>query len=251
MDKRNRIEQYTKAYNEDYDFESILVKYRKQEISEFIKKRKPAKILEIGCGKDPLFKEFLEYESWEEWIVVEPSSYFAKEAETYCDKRCRVICDFFENVSTELAKDMEFDFIVCSALLHELENPKEFLKAVFSLCGDDTDVHINVPNALSFHRQLAVEMGLIESVFEKSDRNVQLKQYHIFDMSRLTNILEESGFELIEKGGYFIKPFTHEQMETIVAEFASDELLTGLHLLGKKYPELASEIYCNIRKSRQ
>ena len=41
---------------------------------------------------------------------------------------------------------------------------------------------------------------------------------------------------------YFVKPFTHSQMEKIASDLGS-EVLDGLYRLGQEIPDLASEIF--------
>ena len=89
-------------------------------------------------------------------------------------------------------------------------------------------------------------MGLIQSEKDLGERNILLQQARIFSIEELTAILKEQGFEIIETGGYFIKPFTHSQMDNL--PFMTPELLDGLFQLGRKLPEIASEIYVNARK---
>ncbi len=51
----NYVEKYTKAGFEDYK-----VLYRRKKILEVIEKYHSKKILEIGCGMEPLFQYVLE-----------------------------------------------------------------------------------------------------------------------------------------------------------------------------------------------
>ena len=62
----------------------------------------------------------------------------------------------------------------------------------------NTIIHINVPNANSFHRLLAVEMGLIENVFELSKNNVSFQQQNVFDLNKLIELVEKLDFKIIE-----------------------------------------------------
>ena len=39
-----------------------------------------------------------------------------------------------------------FDFVIASSLLHEVQDPTRFLRAVRSVCGPETVIHLNVPN---------------------------------------------------------------------------------------------------------
>ena len=49
------IEKYTTDYLVQ-DFEVYQVEYRRRMIAEQIEKYQPQRILEIGCGKEPLFQ---------------------------------------------------------------------------------------------------------------------------------------------------------------------------------------------------
>jgi hypothetical protein len=51
---------------------------------------------------------------------------------------------FLEDISNKIAPD--FNFIVLSSLLHEVEKPVFLLENVKNLCSSNTVVHINVPN---------------------------------------------------------------------------------------------------------
>ena len=50
----------------------------------------------------------------------------------------------------------------------------------------NTYVYINVPNANSIHRLIAMEIGIIENIFAKSERNKYLNQKEIFDTYQST-----------------------------------------------------------------
>ncbi len=136
--------------------------------------------------------------------------------------------------------------IICSSLLHEVENPKNLLHEISLASNQNTVIHINVPNADSFHRILAVKSGLIESTKTFSGRNVQMQQHVVFDMNSLINIMSETGFNVIEQGQYFLKPFFHSQMARMMQLNIIDEkVLDGLYEMGKE--NFGSEIYVNIK----
>ena len=128
----------------------------------------------------------------------------------------------------------------------KLKNLKRYSAASKELTKANGIIHINVPNAFSLHRQLAYEMGMIESVYQFSQSNKDFLQFHVFDKESLRKLVVSNGLEVIEEGGYFIKPFTHQQMEGIV-DIVGNQVLEGLWKLGRKYPELASEIFVNVR----
>ena len=78
------IKQYVKNYN-DMSFEKYQVNFRRKKVLEIIKKYYPTRILEIGCGMNPLFQ----YIDWpiENYTVVDPSEDFIKNAKRLTDRK--------------------------------------------------------------------------------------------------------------------------------------------------------------------
>ena len=108
-------------------------------------------------------------------------------------------------------------------------------------------MHVNVPNAHSLHRLLAVEIGLIEDPFELSSTQKQMQQHSTFGLDSLAELLCQQGFEVQSSGGYFIN-FTHPQMQDLCdCGFLTGAHLEGLFRLSRRMPEFGSEIYINAR----
>jgi 2-polyprenyl-3-methyl-5-hydroxy-6-metoxy-1,4-benzoquinol methylase len=243
------ITAYAKNYIEQ-PFEEVLVHYRKKKILELINKYEHKRILEIGCGLDPFFNCFRDFEKL---VILEPSTYFYENAKTILlnDKRLipkvNIINNYLENCINELA-EFNFDFILVSGLLHEIKNVSSFLKNLRLILTENTTIHVNVPNANSFHRILALEMGLINSVFKMSETNLRLEQQIVFDSHSLSELIIEHGYKIINSGSYFIKPFTHKQMaELKVSQIIDEKLLDGLFNMAKYMPELGAEIFIEFK----
>lgn len=240
------IKDYTDKYNVP-NFEDYQVKYRRRKVLEVINTYQPRKILEIGCGMEPLF-DFIDKVGYDKWIVIEPSEIFWENAVKLAENNSKItiINDYFGTGSLQL--DNEWDLIICSSLLHEIEEPKDFLHEIKRICNGKTVVHIDVPNANSFHRLLAQCMGIISDVHEKSERNKIYQQNSVFDLNTLCKLMSESEFNIIDKGSYFIKPFTHSQMYKLMSEKIIDEkVLDGLYDLSQYMKEYGSEIFINAR----
>ncbi len=247
------INLYTKVYD-GLPFEKIQVEFRRKKVLEQIMKYKHDRMLEVGCGLEPLFTYF---DDFSEMTIVEPSSEFVNKAHKMIDEKytkgdfsVEIIQGFFEEKCAQIS-NKQYDVIIISSLLHELENPKRILDATYGLCADNTVVHINVPNAKSLHRYLAVEMGLIDSVYEKSAQQIKLNQHTTFDLESLIMLIEECGFSVIEKGSYFPKLFTHAQMQKLVDEkIINGEMLEGMYKMSKYLGEYGSEIFVDVVKRR-
>jgi len=236
-------------YQENYaslPFEQSQARYRKRKIVESLEKHQPRAILEIGCGLDPIFNH---YAAFDHCTIIEPGDDFVRLArdQARSDDAIAVVHGTLEeNVETLLKT--RYDFIILSSLLHEVGDSKRLLDAAARLCSPTTIVHINVPNARSFHRLLALEMGLIGDLFEKSATQRRMQQSHTFDVDSLAELASQSGFQVVEQGTFFIKPFTHAQMGSLqAAGLVTDLMLDGLYGLSSHFPDNGSEIFMNVR----
>lgn len=236
-------------YQENYaslPFEESQARYRKRKIVESLERHQPRSILEIGCGLDPIFNY---YATFDHCTIIEPGDDFvrlAREQTRSNDAVAIVHGTLEENVETLI--EARYDFIILSSLLHEVSDSKLLLDATARLCGLTTIVHINVPNARSFHRLLALEMGLISDLFETSSTQRQMQQSHTFDVTSLARLVSQSGFQVVEQGTFFIKPFTHAQMASLqAAGLLTDAMLNGLYRLSRYFPDNGSEIFMNVR----
>lgn len=239
---------YETYYNQ-LAFEPIMIEYRRKAIIENLTRYKHERILEIGCGNEPIFKYFSDYKFM---TVVEPCESFYKNAFELKKgrKNIELYNDIFENVSGTL-NDEKIDFIIVSCLLHEIQDTTTFLEKLHSICNESTIVHLSVPNANSFHRLLALEMGIIENLFDSSSMNMLMRQ-RVYNLSTLTELLSGRNFRILESGSYFIKPFTHIQMQQLVdLKIIRKRLMDGLYGMSKYIPEMGSEIYVNCSMQKR
>lgn len=238
--------EYAQQYAED-EFETVLVEIRRRRVLASIGPYEPRQVLEVGCGMEPLFTS---YEDFDRHTIVEPSPQFVDRARKLAgdDSRVVVIHGTLEKHADELA-NRNFDAIVVSSLLHEVPDARALLGAVRAVCGPSTIVHVNVPNVRSFHRLLAVEGGLIEDVHEPSDMERRFGRHDRFDAATLQALVTSEGFRPLAAGTYFIKPFTHAQMKALLASPAFDRasLLHGLEGMIKHMPDLGCELYVDLQ----
>jgi len=243
------IESYESVYQKDF-CEQIQVRLRKKQSIALIQKYSHQRILEIGCGNSPLFADFSDFS---EMTIVEPSSQFMGHARELAKKKemtnvFLVLGTLEENVT--LLSEKSYDYIILSSLLHEVENPEQLLYAVLQLCSAETVVHINVPNAMSIHRILAKEMGIIKDVHEVSDQGKNLQQHSVFDMQSLWKMAEKCGFSVLEHGSYIPKFLSSSQMEQMLHyEIIDERFFDALNNLSDLMPEYGSEIYIQVKRS--
>ena len=241
---------YEKQFLQDYqngDFENTLTQYRKKTIVKILQKYKAKNILEIGCGMEPIF---LEYKDFEKLTVVEPANAMYHSAlnyqrETVGEIEC--IHDFVENRVDEL-KVKSFDFILLVGLIHEVEDPDKLMDAVKRICKRESYVLITTNNPESFHLTLAYEAGMIPQLGILTDKAKSFQRNAAFTMDEMKNLVQKYCFTVVEEGSYFIKPFSHRQMKEIVDnQIIGREVLDGLDGLIKYIPQLGAENYCIVR----
>ncbi len=231
-------------YYEKKSFEEIQVIYRRKKILEVMNHYKHGHVLEIGCGMDPLFSHIDDYQSM---AVVEPGSHFYENACKLSENDNRITCykGFFEDeVPNLLQNQPSFDYIVAT-MLTELENLDRGYQALSELCSEKTILYLCVPNAKSLHRLIAYEAGMIEKLSVISEHGKKLLQRkEPYMMEEFCSEIEEHGFHILEKGSYFPKLFTHQQMfEILEKKIISREVLEGMYKMEKYLPEYGSEIY--------
>lgn len=129
------IDNYTQKYlAKDFsDFESYMVVFRRNKVLEFLTEQKAQNILEIGCGMESIAKYYKDFKSF---TIVEPSKVFAQKARedfSQENQRVKVVNDFIQPQVLSL-QNVAFDCILLSSLLHEVENPKQFLASILPLC---------------------------------------------------------------------------------------------------------------------
>lgn len=251
MENYQHAKSYSKAYQRDYGFEAVMVAARQRLVLEILRALKPRMVVEIGCGPVLLYDRACALKlPVKQWIIVEPCSSFLRSAKEK-NIPLRLIHGFFEEMADDVRTVVPqgADLVICSGMLNEVRNPGKLLKEAAQILAKNGHLHVNVPNSGSLHRRLGVVMKLIKRLPQSSQRNKRLRQYHVFDQESLHKLVCDSGFTIETSGGYFLKPFAHKQMQAI-RPVLSKSVLDGLWILGRQFPELATEIYVNAcRKS--
>ncbi len=237
---------YQKTY-EGLPFESQLTHFRRKNLLATLDKYQPRSILEVGCANRPLFTDYAAFDSM---VVLEPGAEFYENARKAVPEQARERIELIPKTLEEGSKALRsyaFDMIILSGLLHEVNDPVRILEISAELSGNQTVTHINVPNAYSFHRLLGKEAGFIRSIFDISPQQLSLQQPRIFDIRTLSELVDKCGFIIKDKGSYFIKPFTHRQMQYLLDHgLIGREILDGLDKMISHMPDLGAEIFVNV-----
>jgi protein-L-isoaspartate O-methyltransferase len=240
------IAEYERAYR-DSGFEAVQARFRKRLLLGLLERLRPERVLEVGCGLDSLANHWT---AAARFVVVEPGKGFAQAARNDLADRADVEVIEAKIEDVEARALGPFDLILVSSLLHEAPDPGAILATLHGIADGGAVVHVNVPNANSFHRLLAVEMGLIQDATAMSDMQRKLQQQRVFTQQSLAALAKAQGFEVTEAGSYFVKPFTHDQMQRLQADgVMTPQMLEGLWGMARYMPDLGSEIFVNLRRA--
>ncbi len=238
MNKRD-LEKYLADF-QGLAFEGRQSFYRQKFCIDFLNSKSVFKnVIEVGCGSSSIFKNV----SFQKETIVDPIYEFTQIAASDLANKCTRI---FNCRVEDLQCEERFDLVIASCLLHEVEDPSLFLKSLSNILAPGGSLYVDVPNARSLHRFVAVETGYLENIYSKSSTQIKMQQSGIvFDKQKLTEILEDNGFLIVECGGYFVKPFHHEKMQALLDNgiFTEADLLS-FYKLGTILNDFESEIFC-------
>jgi 2-polyprenyl-3-methyl-5-hydroxy-6-metoxy-1,4-benzoquinol methylase len=231
------------------DFEPTISKFRKLLLKDLIQTNSISSVLEVGCGSNSIF-ENLENIGIKKATIVEPnvefiSKYDANQPIKNCD--FEIINSTLEEAVSSISRG-DFQLIIVSCLLHEISNREFFLENVHKIADKNTLIHISVPNKYSFHRLLALSMGLIKEINERSKNQKLFNQHEVMSIDDLKNFISCNNFEINDCGSYFIKPFNNKQMAEIINnKIFPGNLPDGLFKLSSYFPNHGAEIYVNCK----
>ena len=250
---RDDAEDYAEGLESDYGFEAECVRARFNCLLRHLQRVKSRRILEVGCGLDLFIDAAIRAGlNFEQWVVIEPASMLAQKARARAatESRLLVIEGFCEDpaIGVALRELGPFDVILLSGVLQDVADPAQLLRVSLAHAVAGAHVLVTTPNALSFHRLLAVEMGLLPTPHALSPRNRRFRQEVVFDPDSLRRLLEEGGLRDLRFEGYMFKPFTHGQMARVL-ELLPAGISEGLDRLGQKFPEHGAEIaYAGVKE---
>jgi SAM-dependent methyltransferase len=227
-----RLEQVAGWYSSRVGFYSELVRYGFETLRPHLAGRS---CLELGPADGQMTPMLLD--AFEHVTSVDGSSTYCEElaARHAGDARHEVVCSLFE----DFVPQRPFDVVLGTHVLEHVEDPVEVLGRARDWVAPGGRMVMLVPNALSLHRLVAVEMGMLERPDSLNDLDVRLGHRRVYDLDLLEAHVREAGWEVTATGGNFLKPLSNGQMEA----WFTPEMLDGFHAVGRQFPRHAAEVY--------
>ncbi|WP_390494535.1 class I SAM-dependent methyltransferase [Fusobacterium ulcerans] len=192
------------------------------------------KLLEISPANGVMTKHFIKLT--EDYSICEGS-------EVFCDKlkseypNIKIFNCLVEEIKEE--ENNKYDLILLGHVLEHVEEPITVLKKIKRLLKNTGKLITVVPNSNSIHRQAAVLIGMLENQNSLNETDIFCGHRRVYNLEMLEKDFLISGYKIIEKGGYWLKPLSNNQ----IAENWNVNMINAFFELGKKYPEIAAEIY--------
>ena len=156
--------------------------------------------------------------------------------------------EFIHALFEDLQLDESFDLLVMHHILEHVDAPVQVLRRLHGLLRPDGLFAITVPNAHALSRQLAVKMGLLNSVYDLTENDHGHGHQRVYDWTTLEQDIADAGYEIVARHGLVLKLFADFQNEKAVAAgIIGDQQLRGLWPMADEFREVAGAIMVVVR----
>jgi len=131
-----------------------------------------------------------------------------------------------------------FDHVLATNVLHELRDPLAFLRACRARLAPGGLVHLTLQNPLSIHRLCALELGLIESLQEISERGSRWGTRALWSARELGELAAKAGLSTVSREGIMLKPLANAGMAEL-----DEQVIEGFIRAARHLPEHCAMSY--------
>lgn len=137
----------------------------------------------------------------------------------------------------------KFNTIIMEHILEHVEYPVDLLKLAKNWLAPKGRILLGVPNADSFHRLVAVKMGLLDNPCQLNKRDISQGHRRVYTPSTFRKDITDAGLQIETMGGVLFKPLSNQQIQNQWNE----EMIRGFFALAKDFPWNAADIYAVCR----
>jgi len=228
---RRRLDEIATGYdpsNPDIEFDYYLKRLQAAAVRPRLRGRQ---ILELGCATGELSS--LLSPASDGYHVVEGSRRNIEAA------RARVpMATFVHTLWEDFEPERTFtDIVACNALEH-VGDPVQLLERARAWLEPGGRIHAVVPNGMSLHRLVGVEMGMLKDPLEISEGDRAQGHVRNYTIDSLHDDIQLGGFEVAHWQGIFLKLVPNRQM------LGWDwDLIQAIDRVAHVVPESSAELY--------
>lgn len=197
------------------------------------------KVLEVGVGNADI-TNWLSEDGGFEVTSIDGSQSVLDYAVKKISHPERVV--FVYTYFEEFNSDIMFDDILITNSLEHVDNPVKLLCYIKKFLKPAGNLHITVPNAMSIHRMLGKEIGMLECEESLNSYDIEVGHQRVYTIELLKEHVSRAGFKVVVHDGIILKPLSDLQMNTLISIYG-EKIMGGLFAVGHRLPELAAEIY--------
>lgn len=240
--KKESLDAYTSAYLQQFKFydENLwYLKWYANRMCGVIRKMSLSSVLSLGIGhravSEMLMKE-MDY-SVKQYRILEGSPEIIESfRKDFKVPNVDLVETYFEDYKT----DQKFDAIEMGFVLEHVDDPLFVLEKFKKLLTPGGRLFVAVPNARSLHRLIGHEAGMLDNVYRLSPQDLELGHKRYFDLQKISKMLLEAGYSIVNIEGLMLKPITGDQLKKL--EF-KENVIEALFKIGVHFPEIANCIY--------
>lgn len=195
------------------------------------------RVLELGYGEGTVSREiFTKYAT--ERHIIEGAEELAEAARGHLGKQAQIHNCLF----SEFQDKDKFDLVLATNVFEHVENTNELFLSIKQWLKKDGICVITVPNSESFHRRIAVEMGLQNSTKTLSDRDKKVGHLRVYDLAEISHEIRANNFKIIKTEGMVLKFLSNSLQLQLPVGIAS-----ALQNLAAQYPpEYSANLYLEV-----
>lgn len=126
-----------------------------------------------------------------------------------CNEMAMTGIPFVKSLFENYTPHRDFDCVIASFVLEHVADPVELLRRCAQWAPKLLAV---VGNAASWHRRLAVKMGMQPLLHTLSPRDHAVGHYRVYDMQTITRDLSLAGWKIVGVKGFMFKPLPNAMM---------------------------------------
>lgn len=233
---KQKIEKVSRWYSSKKGLNAYMIDCVYKTIKEYIKQYK---ILEIGPADGKMTTLLIN--DFKKLTVIEPSVYYAQILNKKYSNKILVYNDCLEKINIK----SKFDTIIASHVLEHVENVEPFLLKVKELLDKEGVFIVSVPNALSVHRLIGVELGLLSYPHQLNRQDIKIGHYRVYDIESLKSDVKRAGFNIISSFGSYIKFLSNSQHEKYIPK----KMWKNFYKISGKFPNNCADIILVCKKN--
>ena len=196
-----------------------------------------ARVLELGYGEGTVSSEIFNEHTLERHII-EGSKDLAETASRDLGSLVQIHNCLFSEFSTV----EKFDLILATNVFEHVENTAELFRSIKEWMKPSGVCIITVPNSESFHRKIAVEMGLQNSTKTLSNRDRVVGHLRVYDLAQISDEIRSNGFRIVKAEGMVLKFLSNSLQKLLPIE-----VISALHKVSSQYPpDYSANLYLEV-----